>query len=254
MTAAAMVAEFDDVAGWTADAVRQLGDRYAIPAACRGSSSPTALAWLAEACELSAGMRLLDVGAGVGGPAAWAAERFGVDPILLDPMPAACRAAATLFGLPVVLADGGRIPLRTASVDVAWCLGVLCTVEEKAALLSEIHRVLVPGGSLGLLVVVAQGKHLLRPPDGNHFPGQEELDALLGDAGFDVVEQIDRPAEVPRSWSRRVEEVAAMVEARHRAKGAYALAARQGRRLAGLFDGGHLSMQLIHATRLGRTV
>jgi hypothetical protein len=48
MTAAAMVAEFDDVAGWTADAVRRLGDRYAIPAACRGSSSPTALAWLAR--------------------------------------------------------------------------------------------------------------------------------------------------------------------------------------------------------------
>jgi SAM-dependent methyltransferase len=164
MTAAAMVAEFDDVAGWTADAVRQLGDRYAIPAACRGSASPTALAWLAEACELSAGLRLLDVGAGVGGPAAWAADRFGVSPILLEPMPAACRAAATLFGLPVVLADGCRIPLRTASVDVAWCLGVLCTIEDKAALLSEIRRVLVPGGSLGLLVVVAQGKHPLRQP------------------------------------------------------------------------------------------
>ena len=149
MTAAAMVAEFDDVAGWTADAVRRLGDRHAIPAACRGSASPTALAWLAEACELSVGMRLLDVGAGVGGPAAWAAERFGVSPILLEPMPAACRAASTLFGLPVVLADGQKIPLRTASVDVAWCLGVLCTVEDKAGLLSEMHRVLVPGGSLG---------------------------------------------------------------------------------------------------------
>lgn len=253
MTAAAMVAEFDDVAGWTADAVRQLGDRYAIPAACRGSSSPTALAWLAEACELSAGMRLLDVGAGVGGPAAWAAERFGVSPILLEPMPAACRAASTLFGLPVVLADGRCIPLRTASVDVAWCLGVLCTVENKTALLREIHRVLVPRGSLGLLVVVAQGKQLRPLPDGNHFPGQSELDALLGDVGFEVVEQIDRPAEVPRAWARRAEEVAAMVEARHRASRAYALAARQGRRLAGLFDDGHLSMQLIHATRLGRT-
>jgi SAM-dependent methyltransferase len=253
MTAAAMVAEFDDVAGWTADAVRQLGDRYAIPAACRGSASPTALAWLAEACELSAGMRLLDVGAGVGGPAAWAAERFSVTPILLEPMPAACRAAATLFGLPVVSADGRSIPLRTASVDVTWCLGVLCTVEDKAGLLSELHRVLVPGGSLGLLVVVAQGKQQLRMPDGNHFPGQEELDGLLDDVGFDVVEQIDRPAEVPRSWSRRAAEVAAMVEARHRAHRAYALAARQGRRLAGLFDGGHLSMQLIHATKQGST-
>ncbi|MFI7067354.1 class I SAM-dependent methyltransferase [Kribbella sp. NPDC050124] len=249
MTAAAMVAEFDDVAGWTADAVRQLGDRYAIPAACRGSASPTALAWLAEACELSAGTRLLDVGAGVGGPSAWAAERFGVSPILLEPMPAACRAASTLFGLPVVLADGRRIPIRTASVDVAWCLGVLCTVEDKSTLLSEIHRVLVPGGSLGLLVVIAQGKQLRKLPDGNHFPGQHELDALLAEAGFDVLEQIERPADVPRSWSLRAAEVAAMVEARHSSHTAYALAARQGRRLADLFDGGQLSMQLIHGRK-----
>lgn len=72
MTASAMAAEFDDVAGWTADAVEQLGERHAIPATCRGSASPAALAWLAEACDLSAGTRLLDVGAGAGGPAAWA--------------------------------------------------------------------------------------------------------------------------------------------------------------------------------------
>jgi hypothetical protein len=43
MTAAAMVAEFDDVAGWTADAVRQLGDRYAIPA--RVAAAPARRRW-----------------------------------------------------------------------------------------------------------------------------------------------------------------------------------------------------------------
>lgn len=131
MTASAMVAEFDDVAGWTADAVEQLGERYAIPAACRGSANPAALAWLAEACELKAGARLLDVGAGLGGPAAWAAKRFGVRPILLEPMPTAGRAAARLFGLPVISADGGRIPLRAESVDAAWCLAVLATIQDK---------------------------------------------------------------------------------------------------------------------------
>ncbi|XVQ14206.1 class I SAM-dependent methyltransferase [Spirillospora sp. CA-255316] len=251
MTASAMVAEFDDVAGWTADAVEQLGERHAIPAACRGSANPAALAWLAEACELTPGTRLLDVGAGTGGPAAWAAERFGVRPILLEPMPAACRAAARMFGLPVITADGRRIPLRSGSVDAAWCLGVLCTVKDKAALLREVHRVLKPGASLGLLVVVARGPRLLPAPDGNHFPTQRELAALLDGTGFELVEQIDRPSGAPLSWSRRADQVAAVVATRHRADRAFALAAGQGERLARLFASGQISMQLIHA--VGRT-
>jgi SAM-dependent methyltransferase len=243
-----MVAEFDDVAGWTADAVEELGRRYAIPAACRGSASPAALAWLAEACELTAGTRLLDVGAGAGGPAAWAAERFGVRPILLEPMRAAGRAAARLFGLPVITADGTRIPLRNASVDAAWCLGVLCTVEDKAGLLDEIHRVLVPGASLGLLVVVAQGPQSLQAPDGNHFPSQDELVALLDQTGFTLLEQTTRP-DGPLSWSRRVERVTATIAARHRTTRAYTLAARQSERLSRLFATGQISIQLIHAIR-----
>jgi SAM-dependent methyltransferase len=250
MTTAAMVAEFADFAGWTADAVEQLGAGHAIPAACRGSSSPAGLAWLAEACELAPGDRLLDVGAGVGGPAAWAAERFGVRPILVEPMLPACRAAARLFGLPVVTADGGRLPLRTGSADVAWCLGVLCTVEDKAALLGELHRVLKPGASLGLLVVVSRPLQLLPAPDGNHFPTQPELSGLLADAGFELVEQIARPNVAPLSWSRRAEQVAAAVAAKHQADEAYALAARQAYRLDRLLASRQVSLQLIHAVAL----
>lgn len=243
----AMVAEFDDVAGWTADAVEHLGERHAVPAACRGSASPATPAWPAEACELSPGMRLLDVGAGVGGPAAWAAERFGVRPILLEPMPAAGRAAARLFGLPVVAADGRRIPLRAGSVDAVWCLGVLCTVQDKAAVLAEIHLVLKPGASLGLLVVVAWGPQVLQVPDGNHFPTHRELTVLLADAGFELLEQLDQPGQAPLSWSRRAEQVAAVVATRHRADPAYALAARQGERFARLFAAGQIAVRLIHA-------
>ncbi|GAA1587349.1 class I SAM-dependent methyltransferase [Kribbella sancticallisti] len=247
MSVAAMVAEFDDVAGWTADAVEHLGNRYAIPAACRGSASPAALAWLAEACELSTGTTLLDVGAGVGGPAAWAAERFGVRPLLLEPMQTACRAAARLFGFTVIAADGTRIPLRTGSIDTAWCLGVLCTVDDKAALLREIHRVLKPGGSLGLLVVVARGRTRLPGPEGNHFPTQHELATLLDRTGFSLLEQTTRPDDAPLSWSRRAEQVRAAVAARHHSTHAYKLAAHQSDQLTLLFRTRQVSMQLIHA-------
>ncbi len=247
MTTAAMAAEFGDFADWTADAVEQLGAGHAIPAACRGSSSPAALAWLAEACGLAPGETLLDVGAGVGGPAAWAAERFGVRPILVEPMLPACRAAGRLFGLPVVAADGGRLPLRSGTADVGWCLGVLCTVEDKTALLSELHRVLTTGASLGLLVVVSRALRPLPAPDGNHFPTQRELDGSLADAGFELVEQIERPNAAPLSWSRRVEQVAAAVAAKHQTDEAYVLAARQTERLHHLLSARQVSLELIHA-------
>ncbi|WP_207945486.1 class I SAM-dependent methyltransferase [Actinomadura sp. 7K534] len=249
MTPSAMIAEFDDGAGWTADAVEQLGERHAIPAACRGSADPAALAWLAEACELSPGSRLLDVGAGVGGPAAWAAKRFGVRPVLVEPMPVACRAAARLFGLPVVRASGERLPIRAESVDAAWCLGVLCTVVDKAALLREIHRVLGPNAPLGLLVVVARSPRSFPAPDGNLFPTQRELEELLATTGFDLIEQIDRPGGAPLSWSRRAEQVAAVVARRHRDDRAFALAARQSESFARLFASGQVSMRLIHAVK-----
>ncbi|GAA0966586.1 methyltransferase domain-containing protein [Actinocorallia libanotica] len=247
MTALAMEAEFDDVAGWTADAVAQLGERYAIPAACRGSASPAALAWLAEACELSPGTVLLDVGAGAGGPAAWAARRFGVRPILVEPMPAACRAASRMFGLPVIKADGRSMPLPSASIDAAWCLGVLDTVEDKAALLREIHRVLKPGASLGLLVVVARDRRISPVPEGNHFPTQAELAAVLDETGFDLVEQVQRPNDAPLSWSRRAARVAEVVALRHRAERAYELAAHQSASFTRLFASGQASIQLVHA-------
>jgi SAM-dependent methyltransferase len=247
MTTDAMAAEFGDVADWTADAVEQLGAGHAIPAACRGSASPAALAWLAEACELAPGQTLLDAGAGVGGPAAWVAERFGVRPILVEPMVSACRAADRLFGLPVVAAAGGQLPLRSGSADVGWCLGVLCTVEDKKAVLDELHRVLKPRASLGLLVVVARAARHLPAPDGNHFPTQRELAGVLANAGFDLLEQIECRNTAPLSWSRRADQVASAVAAKHQTDQAYALAERQTERMDRLRAARQVSLQLLHA-------
>lgn len=178
-----------------------------------------------------------------------AAERFGVRPILLEPMPEACRAAARLFGLPLVLADGGRIPLQAESVDAAWCLGVLDTVRDKAAVLREIHRVLPPGAPLGLLVIVARVPEIGPTPEGNFFPTRREFAELRNGTGFDLVEQIDHPGRAPLSWTRRVERITAAVAARHRDDRAHALATRQSESFTRLFAAGLLSVQLVHATR-----
>src|SRR5690348_7075747 len=115
-----MADEFDTMAAWTADAVAELGPEHAVPAACRGSGSPDSMRWLADRLGLRSGMRLLDCGAGVGGPAELAARQFGVRPVLAEPMLAACRDSARLFGHPVVAAAGERLPFTDGVFDAVW--------------------------------------------------------------------------------------------------------------------------------------
>jgi SAM-dependent methyltransferase len=245
----AMDAEFDVVATWTLEAVQKLGPDHAIPAGCRGSASPAALAWLGEACELAEGSTLIDVGGGVGGPAAYAAERFGVRPIVVEPMLGACHAAHTLFALPALAGSGENLPLTAHSADAAWCLGVLCTTTRKSALIEELRRVLRPGAALGLLVFIGDQPHPPGTPDGNEFPTAAELARLLEQAGFEIVDRADVAdfAGAPASWSERTDRVDQAIEQAHGGDPRFAVAQDQQQRMGHLLETGQITGTLIHA-------
>ncbi|SNR37836.1 class I SAM-dependent methyltransferase [Blastococcus mobilis] len=233
----AMEAEFDTVAGWTEEAVRALGPEYAIPAGCRGSGSEGALRWLADRLDLRPDTRLLDSGAGVGGPAGWLAAQRGLRPVCAEPMAAAVRAGRRLFGLPSVVAVSQYLPFADASFDAAWCLGVLCTTSDKAGLLAELRRVLVPGARLGLLVFVADGPLPPPLPEGNEFPSEGELRRLLADAGFRLEASAGADlGDSPEEWTRRADAVEAEVERRHGADPAFGQAQEQSRRVGRLLS------------------
>jgi SAM-dependent methyltransferase len=181
-----MAAEFGTVAEWTAQVAVDLGPDYRIPAACRGSGQPAALDWLLNGLAPGPGERLLDVGAGVGGPAAYGSRQTGVEPMLVEPEAGACRAARQLFGFPTVQGDATRLPVADQTVRLAWCLGVLCTTSGARAqleVLRELRRVVRPGGRIGLLVFLATTPDLDDPPAGNHFPAPDSLDVLVAAAG-----------------------------------------------------------------------
>jgi SAM-dependent methyltransferase len=249
-----MDAEFDTVAEWTAEVAESLGKEYRIPAACRGSGRPSALDWLLADLDPQPGDLMIDIGAGLGGPSAYAAERTGVRPVLAEPEPDACRAAARLFGAPVVQADATALPFADGAVSHAWCLGVLCTAsgpEAQRAMLGELRRVLRPSGRAGLLVFLATRDRLDDPPEGNHFPTRAQLTALLGEVGLIETAAAD-PASLPAPdacWRERTAAVDDELRRRFGDAPALATAQKQSSRIGALLESGELVSQVIRLHR-----
>ncbi len=247
----AMVEEFDTFAEWTADAVAELGPEFALPAACRGSGSPAALDWLASRLDLGPGSRLLDSGAGVGGPAAYAASTRGARPFLVEPMEGACSAAARLFSHPVVVGDGSALPFVDGLFDAAWSLGVLDTVQDKASHLTELARMISStagdGGKVGLLVFVRTVEQLPEKPEGNEFPDRPELQAELGRAGLRVLhETLERELPPPpHAWQQAATEVDTVIKRDHGDKEGFRIAQQQSEQIGRLISEGLVVAHLL---------
>ena len=245
-----MEAEFGTVAEWTAEVAESLGPEYRIPAACRGSGRPSALDWLLADLDPRPGDRMIDIGAGLGGPSAYAAGQTGVQPVLAEPEPDACRAAARLFGAPVIQADATALPFADGAASHAWCLGVLCTAsgpDAQLAMLREMRRVLRPSGRAGLLVFLATRDRLDNPPVGNHFPSRAQLTALLDEAGLTETGTAD-PASLPAPpawWRERTATVEAELRRRCGNVPALLTAEEQSRRIGELLRSGELVSQVI---------
>ncbi len=244
----AMDAEFDTVAEWTAQAARHLGRDYYIPAGCRGSGNPAALDWLVERLELGPGDSLLDCGAGVGGPAAYAESRSPVSPVLVEPQAGACRAARSLFPYPVFQAVADALPFSDNAFDAAWCLGVLCTTAAQREVLTELRRVVRAPGRIGLLVFVAQAEMTEdQQPEGNNFPTERSLQRLLDEAGLRVEDRLrtaDLPP-IPQGWQDRVAAIDAALESRHRDDDAWKVSEENSGQMGRLLDDGLVSGEVL---------
>jgi SAM-dependent methyltransferase len=193
------------------------------------------------------GTVLLDVGAGLGGPAAFARQEAGVHPLLVELEAQPCTAARRVFGLSTLRADGTALPLADGSVTLAWSLGTLCTTSRQDDLVAELARALAPGATLGLMVLTTTRGATLRSSTGNVFPTAPGLEQMLGRHGFTVTDRrwADSLAQDDAAWEARAERVEVLVRQRHGTDPAYRRADRQERVLGSLLGSGAVRRYLL---------
>jgi len=163
-----------------------------------------------------AGLRVLDVGGGIGGPARTLADELGCTVEVLDITEDYCRAGETLkamvgLGDRVSFTVGSALemPYPAGSFDAVWTQHSSMNVPDKAQLYREIRRVLLPGGRLALHEILAGPTspiHLpvpwARTPEASYLVPPEAARALIAATGFEELAWIDDTAPT-LEWFRK---------------------------------------------------
>ncbi len=172
---------------------------------------------LARRAGIAAGMRVLDLGGGLGGPARTLAREIGCTVTVLDLTEEYCRAGELLTertGLADRVTfrhgDATAPPFADGSFDAVWTQHSSMNIADKATLYAEAYRVLRPGGRLALHEVMAgpvQPLHFpvpwAREPAVSFLQPPDAVRAILRDAGFnEIFWEDETAASVVRDHAR----------------------------------------------------
>lgn len=187
---AALAAAGKDLAALTVDDLAA-SDHF------HGGGKPATMR-LARLLDARPGLRVLDVGGGLGGPARTLAAEFGCEVTVVDPTESYVEAARTLtarLGLEGRVrhdvGDGLDLPYEAATFDVVWTQNSGMNIADKTRLYRGFRRVLRAGGRLALQEPMAGPVQpcvfpLMWTRDGStsFLLPPESMRALIADAGF----------------------------------------------------------------------
>ncbi len=149
---------------------------------------------------------VLDVGCGLGGGSRFAAERYGCRVTGVDLTPEYIETGNLLcewVGLDARVAlqveDATALPHADGSFDGAYMMHVGMNIADKVSLAAELHRVVRPGGKVGIYDVmqIDDGELVFPVPwateaDGSCVSAPTEYRSALASAGLHVVAERNR--------------------------------------------------------------
>ena len=157
--------------------------------------------------QLSAGMKVLDIGSGIGGAARYAAENFVIEVTGIDLTPEYRDAAETLSEavglsdrLHFIAGNALEMPFEDESFDAAYTIHAAMNIQNKHQLYQEAARVLKPGAVFGVYDIMAgQDKAQMRFPvpwaegqNTSFLLSPREVEEMAGQCGFEVIESESR--------------------------------------------------------------
>ncbi len=171
--------------------------------------------YLADALRLRPGMRVLDVGCGVGGPMREIARYSGATVVgvnnnayQIERGERHTERAGLSAQCSFLKADFMNLPLDDNSIDAIYAIEATCHAPDKTALFSELRRVLKKGGEFAgyewcltdrydaELSEHRRVKKAIEAGDGlPDIAYTHEVDRALTDAGFEILESRDRAGE-----------------------------------------------------------
>lgn len=158
----------------------------------------TASRELLEVARIRDEDRVLDIGAGLAGPARVLASTLGCRVDCLEMSPDYCVGAVLLNRLTgledlISVYEGSALdpPFPDETFDAVWMQNVGMNIADKRRLYAEIHRVLKPGGRFAFQELAAGNEaasYFPLPwatnPAESFLASAEEMQAVLGEAGF----------------------------------------------------------------------
>lgn len=155
---------------------------------------------LLELARIRAEDRVLDIGAGLAGPARLLASGVGCRVDCLELSPDFCAGAMLLNRLTglddrigVHIGSALEIPFPDDSFDVVWMQNVGMNIADKQKLYAEIHRVLKPGGRFAFQEIAAGDAATsffplpwATDPADSFLVSPDAIRSGLGEIGFDA--------------------------------------------------------------------